>query len=141
MPGQCKCAPVGDEGADPRWYEAWSALLDLHVEKSATYGEDEDRLANFTKLGAAAGQPPERYAVERLIEKAIRALHMIDADKSQEVAEYPDLASLALCAEALRIRGHEPSIAWAAVGARARARDYAQGVVSSWAAASRRCCE
>jgi hypothetical protein len=89
---------------DPGWIRAHADLLDLHNEKSSTYGTGEDRLANFTKLGEAAGQPPERYAVERLIEKAIRALHMIDAGEAHAVKEYPDLASLALCAEALRLR-------------------------------------
>jgi hypothetical protein len=89
---------------DPGWISAHADLLALHVEKSSTYGTDDDRFANFTKLGEAAGQSPERYAVERLIEKAIRALHMIDAGRSGEVQEYPDIASLALCAEALRAR-------------------------------------
>jgi len=94
----------GDGDGDPGWLRAHSDLLALHVEKSSTYGTDDNHLANFTKLGEAAGQPPERYAVERLIEKAIRALHMIDAGRRLEVAEYADCASLALCAEALRRR-------------------------------------
>jgi hypothetical protein len=89
--------------------KAHADLLRLHKEKSSTYGTGEDRLANFTKLGEAAHQPAERYAVERLIEKAIRALHMIDAGQAQDVREYPDLASLALCAEALRNRGPDLS--------------------------------
>jgi len=96
----CCCPPPGDPG----WLAAHDELYTLHTKKSATYGTDADRLANFTKLGEAAGQPPERYAVERLIEKAIRALHMIDADIGSDVLEYKDIASLALCAEALRRR-------------------------------------
>lgn len=90
----------GDDG----WLLAYEQLLDLHIEKSATYGVDSDRLANFTKVAKATGHPAERYVLERIIEKAARALHMIDAGKGVDVSEYPDLASLGLCAEALRKR-------------------------------------
>lgn len=98
----CPCQPT--ENADPGWLDAHHALLALHLRKSATYGQDSDRLANFTKLGEASDCPPERYAVLRIIEKALRALHQIDAGEAHLVHEYADLASLSLCAEALRKR-------------------------------------
>lgn len=91
-------------GADPFWLAAHGRLLELHVEKSSTYGVDDDRFSNFTAVAAATGEPPERYALERIVEKATRALNMIGAGREGEVVEYPDLAALALCCEALQTR-------------------------------------
>lgn len=89
---------------DPLWIEAHDELRALHLRKSATYGTTADPLANFADIAAVANQQPERYVLERIVEKCSRALHMIDAGKADEVKEYPDVASLALCAEALRRR-------------------------------------
>ena len=92
---------------DPHWHAAHRELRDLHIRKSATYGNGDDPLANFSKIAAVANQDSERYALERIVEKAARALHMIDAGRGADVKEYPDIASLALCAEALKRRRQE----------------------------------
>ena len=89
---------------DPNWLAAHRELEALHREKSATYGTTTDPLANFTDVAHLTGHVPERYALERLVEKASRALHMINAGNGWGVKEYPDMASLALCCEALRRR-------------------------------------
>lgn len=91
---------------DHDWFSAWEELLPLHCEKSATYGDAGDRLSNFTRLAQEIGhgQPPERYVAERMFEKLHRALNMLDRGDGALVKEWPDLASLALCAEALRRR-------------------------------------
>lgn len=90
--------------ADQHWLDAWQALRDLHEDKSSTYGTGADALANFIAVSDATGDEPERYALLRIIEKASRALHQLDAGNGREVAEYPDMAGLALCAEGLRKR-------------------------------------
>lgn len=89
---------------DPLWLSVHAELAELHREKSATYGTTTDPLANFTDVGHVTGQVPERYALERIVEKASRALHMIESGEGVSVREYPDMASLALCCEALRRR-------------------------------------
>jgi hypothetical protein len=90
--------------ADRFWLAAHGRLIELHVEKSATYGVADDRFSNFTAVAEATGAPPERYALERIVEKATRALNMIDAGQADQVVEYPDLAALALCCEAMQTR-------------------------------------
>lgn len=89
---------------DPLWLQAHAELVDLHLRKSATYGNDRDPLGNFTAISHVTGQPTERYAWERILEKAVRALNMIDAGYALDVKEAGDVAGLALCAEALRRR-------------------------------------
>lgn len=91
------------EGCDPFWLDAHQALPELHARKSATYGTKSDRFANFTAVAAVNGNiARERYAIERAIEKLTRALNMIDAGVADDVAEYTDVASLALGMEAMR---------------------------------------
>lgn len=89
---------------DPGWLAAHQELRRLHIRKSATYGNQDDALHNFQAVAEATSQPPERYVIERTIEKLTRALNMIDAGTADAVKEYPDCASLMLCAEALRRR-------------------------------------
>lgn len=89
---------------DPNWLAAHAELVALHVRKSATYGTVGEPLLNFVEIGLATGRPPERYVWERLLEKTIRALNMIDAGLENDVVEAMDASSLALCAEALRRR-------------------------------------
>ena len=89
---------------DPGWLQAHRDLLALHLDKSSTYGTGADPLANFSAVSAITGDTPERYALQRIIEKASRAINQIDAGCSGDVKEYPDIAGLALCAEALRSR-------------------------------------
>lgn len=93
---------VVEEACDPLWLAAHKALPAVHAEKSSTYGHELDRFANFTAVGAVSLAPRERYALLRMIEKATRALNMIDSGHADDVEEYPDIASLALCCEAMR---------------------------------------
>ncbi len=98
--------------ADRDWLAVHGELIGLHVEKSATYGDETDRLANFVAVAEATGEPPERYVVERIHEKTTRALNMLRAGVGDRVKEYTDMASLAICAEAFlrrRRRGTLPS--------------------------------
>lgn len=90
--------------SDPGWLQAWEALRPMHEEKSSTYGTQDDALWNFVLLGIAKDKPAEEYALERIVEKGTRALNMIRAGLADQVAEYPDMSSLALCCEALRQR-------------------------------------
>jgi hypothetical protein len=90
--------------ADPYWLAAHHELRALHVDKSSTYGVRGDRFANFTAVAEATGAVPERYALERIVEKATRALNMIDVGREDDVVEYPDLAALSLCCEAIQRR-------------------------------------
>lgn len=98
----CQAAEQSD--GDELWLEAHAELRDLHIGKSATYGTDRDRLANFSESAVVLGKPAEYAVLVRILDKAARAVHMIEAGRADEVAEYPDLASLSLCAEALRRR-------------------------------------
>lgn len=91
-------------GADRQWLAAHGELIKLHVDKSSTYGAGTDRFANFHAVADTTGKPPEHYVLQRIIEKATRALNMIDGGIADDVREYPDIASLGLCAEALRRR-------------------------------------
>lgn len=91
-------------GGDPDWLEAHAELLALHREKSSTYGTKADPLANFSESAGFLGQAAEYPVLVRMFDKLSRALHMLEAGRANEVKEWPDLASLALCAEALRRR-------------------------------------
>ena len=105
--GQCDNPEVPHEPCakgDPGWLMAHGALLELHRDKSSTYGTGADPLANFTAVAAITGDPPELYVALRMIEKLSRAVNQIRAGSPLDVAEWPDLAGLALCGEALRIR-------------------------------------
>jgi hypothetical protein len=90
--------------ADRDWLAVHGELISLHVEKSSTYGDREDRLANFSAVAEATGEPPERYVLERMHEKTTRALNMIQSGQADRVREYPDLASLGIVCEAFRRR-------------------------------------
>lgn len=97
---------VGDDElamppGDQHWHAAHGELRELHVEKSSTYGNDADPLANFTESAQILGKPAEYAVLVRILDKVARAVHMIDAGRATDVKEYPDIASLALCAEAL----------------------------------------
>lgn len=99
--GGCACAPAG---GDPGWLDAHRALVELHLRKSSTYGDDTDPFANFTAVAAKTGRAPEYYVAERMVEKLTRALNQMDAGDAAAVKEWPDLAGLALCGESLRRR-------------------------------------
>jgi hypothetical protein len=97
----CECRPAA---ADPGWLAAHRSLIALHLNKSGTYGTGGDRFANFSAVAEKTGRPPEYYVAERMIEKLTRAVNQMDAGDAAAVKEWPDLAGLALCGEALRAR-------------------------------------
>ncbi len=78
-------------------------LRTLHSVKSGGYGTGEDGYANFTAVAALTGQPRYLYATLRAIEKLTRVLSLHEQGRVQELSEeFTDIASLAICAEALR---------------------------------------
>lgn len=94
----------GDPAGDPGWIEVHAELRVLHLEKSSTYGVDAEKFANYIAVAETTGDPPELYIAERCIEKLTRTVNQIRAGDSRGVKEWPDLSSLAICAEALRRR-------------------------------------
>lgn len=90
--------------SDAGWLRVHEELAPLHERKSATYGNDDEAFFNFVEIGRAQERVPERYVWERILEKSIRSLNMIDAGLADSVKEGPDVASLGIVAEALRRR-------------------------------------
>ena len=90
---------------DPDWLEAHSELVDVHREKSGGYGTGDDALANFTAIAALTGEPAWRYPRRRALEKLARMESLESQGRIDELEEeHMDVASLMLCAEALRRR-------------------------------------
>lgn len=87
---------------DPTYLALLDELRLVHLDKSSSYGTPTDPLANFRQVATVAGQHPCRYPFERIVEKATRAIHLLDAGRAGEVEECLDVAGLALCAESLR---------------------------------------
>ena len=87
---------------DPTYLALLNELRALHLDKSSSYGTPADPLANFRAVSQVTGAHPARYGLERIVEKATRAIHLIDAGRADEVEECLDVAGLALCAESLR---------------------------------------
>lgn len=79
-------------------------LKHLHCRKSATYGTELDALANYTATSEQLGEPPEYTAMVRIIEKLERAKNLIRSGRANDVKDWPDIAGLAIGAEALRRR-------------------------------------
>lgn len=90
--------------SDPGWVEVHAELAVLHARKSGTYGTNEDAMANYTGTSEKLGQPDEYTPMVRMIEKLERAKNLIQAGRADEVKDWPDLAALAIGAEALRRR-------------------------------------
>lgn len=93
-------APEGDPG----WVEVHAELLELHVQKSSTYGSPADPMANYVETSEKWGDCDEATAARRIDEKMTRARNLILAGRADEVEEWPDIAALALGCEALRRR-------------------------------------
>lgn len=95
---------------DPDYLAAHAELAALHALKSAGYGTDEDRLANFTAIADLTGEPAWRYPRRRAIEKLAR-MEALEAQGNIAALEeeHLDVASLMLCAEALRRRVDPPA--------------------------------
>jgi hypothetical protein len=96
---------VGVKKGDPHWLDTHAELLDMHFEKSGGYGTGEDPLANFVAVAAANGKSPYMYALDRMTEKIARCRSLEAQGRIDELGEeFPDLAGLSICAEALRRR-------------------------------------
>jgi hypothetical protein len=90
---------------DPHWLSAHAELVAVHTEKSGGYGTGADQLANFTGVSAISGDPAWLYPCRRMVEKLTRVESLAAQNRTDELAEeFMDIASLALCAEALRRR-------------------------------------
>ena len=91
--------------SDPGYLRLLDELRDLHQVKSAGYGTSKDPLANFTAIAGLTGEPAHRYPRRRAIEKLARCEALEAQGRVDELGEeYLDIASLLLCAEALRRR-------------------------------------
>lgn len=90
--------------SDQGWIEVHAELLPLHTRKSDTYGSDRDALANYTETARKLGEPDEYVPMVRMMEKLERARNLIRAGRADEVTDWPDIAALAIGAEALRRR-------------------------------------
>ena len=103
-PDECpvKYPPRGD----PHWLEAHAELVAVHEEKSSGYGTGDDPLANFASVAALSGDMPYIYPCRRAIEKLSRVESLVRQGRYDDLQEeFMDVASLMLCAEALRRRG------------------------------------
>ena len=91
--------------SDPNWVQAWQELLGLHELKSGGYGTGADPLANFTGVASVAQEPSFLYPCRRAVEKLTRVESLVKQERFGELREeFMDIASLMLCAEALRRR-------------------------------------
>jgi hypothetical protein len=90
-------------GGHPEYVALLTELHDLHKLKSGGYGTDEDAFANFTAVASRRNQPRFLYALDRLVEKVTRCDSLIAQGRYDELGvEFSDIASLALCCEAMR---------------------------------------
>lgn len=93
-------------------HPGYTAILDelaaLHREKSGGYGRPDDAFANFTAVGLISRQPRFAYPVCRMVEKLSRCLSLLEQGRCGELGEeFLDVASLAVCAEAMRREDEE----------------------------------
>ena len=103
---------IDNRRGHPYWLEVHAELLGVHEEKSSTYGDPTDRFANFTAV-AEYGMDSRRwvYPCQRALEKLVRAFNIACegySDEGERVSEeLTDIASLIICAEALRREDEE----------------------------------
>lgn len=90
--------------ADPGFRQVHRELLNLHIEKAAGYGTDDEPFANYIAASQTVGEPDEFTCWLRILEKATRALNLIRAGRANDNMEGVDVAALAIGAEALRRR-------------------------------------
>jgi hypothetical protein len=103
---ECRfCGPKREQKGDPDWLKAHAELVQVHEEKSGGYGTGDDPLANYVAVGVSNGRAPFMYALDRITEKITRCQSLYQQGRVAELEEeFKDMASLALCAEALRRR-------------------------------------
>ena len=109
--GFCDCGALGepeyrkpDGGGKghPEYKKLLAERLDLHIEKSSGYGNNDDPFANFTAVATLTGQPRYLYPVHRTIEKLTRVLSLHAQGRTWDLEEeFKDCASLLDCAAAL----------------------------------------
>jgi len=91
------------EGGDVRYLALLVELLELHLVKSAGYGDGADRMANFTGVSAITGEPRHRYPRRRMVEKLLRCEKLEAAGRDADLdEELIDIAGLSLCALLMR---------------------------------------
>lgn len=89
-------------------HPGYLALLDelrsLHKVKSGGYGTGSDPFANYTAVAHAKGQPRFVYPIDRALEKITRCYSLIEQGRYDELGEeFRDIASMFVCAEAMRL--------------------------------------
>lgn len=101
--GDCaSCRASGGRG-HPEYLALADELKKLHLLKSGGYGTTRDPFSNFTAVSQASGQPRYLYAIHRSLEKLTRCLSLHEQGRADELGEeFTDVASLLLCAEAMR---------------------------------------
>jgi hypothetical protein len=101
--GDCaSCRASGGRG-HPEYLKAADELKRLHLLKSGGYGTARDAFANFSAVGVMTGQVRYVYPVHRAIEKLTRCVSLLAQGRDGELGEeFLDVASLMLCAEAMR---------------------------------------
>lgn len=89
---------LGGKG-HPGYLRLLKERIELHLEKSGSYGTDKDPMANFTAVARAKGQPRYVYPVDRVQEKLARVYSLIAQDREEELEqEFSDMSSLLDCA-------------------------------------------
>lgn len=100
------------QGGHPGYLALLDEIRELHILKSAGYGTATDPFANFVAVAEAADQPAYVYPLHRAIEKLARCTSLLAQGRDPELGEeFLDVASLLLCAEALRREPERPDAA------------------------------
>ncbi len=81
----------------------------MHTRKADKYGTDDDALANYVIASAVIGEADEFTPALRILEKIVRALNELKSGGADDCEEWPDIAALAIGAEALRRRRQSPA--------------------------------
>jgi hypothetical protein len=93
---------VGGQG-HPLYMQVADELRALHREKSGGYGTGDDPFANFTTVATLTNAPRWQYPILRALEKLTRCWSLQEQGRVEELGEeFMDIASLFLCAEAMR---------------------------------------
>ena len=90
--------------SDPGWMTVHQELVELHQEKSLGYGTSADALSNYVFTASVAEKPAEYVCYLRILEKAVRAINLINSGQSDRCDEGKDIAALGIAAEALKRR-------------------------------------
>lgn len=90
------------DGGHPEYVRLLEERLALHIEKSGSYGTEDDPMRNFSIVADLTGQPRYLYPVHRALEKLTRVLSLHAQGRTGELEEeFVDVASLLDCATAM----------------------------------------